>query len=309
MTDYTSKPRQIVYLDVSDIPRQRRFLQYPTPDGGAREYDLYYPSKGEGPFPVIVSISGGGWYFGHPTSHHLGRQIHTAVARGYAIASIACTSSGEQKFPYQLQEINLFLRHLREHAAQLNLDMGFLAMLSASSGAHLSLLSALTQGESYYDLPLSDPAPSVHAVAAVYPACRLDAKDEDFYALGLAPENPHSGPTCAESIFLGVEDVQQEPELVRLGSPTYQIKPDAPPVMILQGTADACIPYTLTLEFIRKYREIVGSDKILTHFIPGAGHSDPRFKDDEMCHRIMDFFDRVHRGETPCPLELQNKDL
>lgn len=309
MTDYTSKPRQIVYLDVSDIPRQRRFLQYPTPDGGAREFDLYYPSEGEGPFPVIVSISGGGWYYGHPSSIHLGRQLHTAVARGYAIASIACTSSGKQKFPYQLHEINLFLRHLQANAEKLNLDMSFLSMVSASSGAHLALLTALTQGQAYYDPHLPSPAPTIHAVTAIYPACRLDAKEEDFYSLGLHPDNPHSGPTCAESIFLGVEDVQQATELVQLGSPTYQITPQAPPVMILQGTADTCIPYTLTLEFIQKYREIVGADKILTHFIHGAGHSDPRFKDEEMCHRIMDFLDRVRRNETPCPPELQNKDL
>lgn len=309
MIDYTARPRKIVHLDVSDIPRQCRALQYPTPDGGHREFDLYYPSEGGGPFPVIITVSGGGWYFGHPTSVHLGRQIHTAIARGYAIISMACTSSGEQKFPYQLHEINLFLRHLQAHAEQLNLDMNSLFMVSASSGAHLSLLTALTQGKAYYDPWLPAPAPAIRAVAAIYPACRLNATEEDFYALGLQPDNPHSGPTCAESIFLGVEDVQQAHDLVELGSPTYQITPDAPPVMVLQGTADTCIPYTLTLEFIQKYRQIVGADKILTHFIPGAGHSDPRFKDEAMCHRIMDFLDRVRQNQTPCPPEYLNKDL
>lgn len=309
MIDYTAESRPKDCLDVSDIPRRRCGLTYTAPNGSLRSYDLYYPHKGDGPFPVLVSVAGGGWFFGHPSSTHLGRQIHTAVSRGYAIASMACTSSAEEKFPYQIRELNLFLRQLRQNAVALQLDLSFLGMLSASSGAHLSLLTALTRGKAYYDPPHPAGLPHIHAIAAIYPPCRLDATEADFEALGLTSQVIHSGPRCAESIFLGVEDVRQAPELVRLGSPTYQITDGAPPLMVLQGTADTCIPYTFTLEFIRLYRQRVGSDNILAHFIPGADHSDPRFKDEPMCHTILDFFDRVRRGECPCPPELQNRDL
>ena len=62
MNDYLSLDRPVEYLDVSDIPRQRRGLTYTAPDGSARPYDLYYPDRGDGPFPLIVNISGGGWF-------------------------------------------------------------------------------------------------------------------------------------------------------------------------------------------------------------------------------------------------------
>lgn len=309
MIDYTAEKRRPEYLDVSDIPRRRMGLSYPAPDGSPRSFDLYYPTEGEAPFPVILNIAGGGWYFGHPSSIHLGRQIHVAVQRGYAFISMACTSSRERKFPYQVQEIYHCLRYLRRNAGDLSLNLDFLALLGASSGGHLALLSALVRGEPYYDLPGSEPSPAIHAVAAIYPCCRLDATEEDYWAIGLEPENLRSGPQCAESIFLGVENVHDAPKLVRLGSPTFQIHADAPPTIVLHGTADACIPYTQTLEFAQRYRRIAGAERIQTCFIPGAGHSDPRFKDDAMCHTVMDFMDRVRRGETPCPLSLQNKDL
>lgn len=104
MENYFKSPHLAGYLDVSDIPRKRQNLRYLAPDGSERPFDLYYPDRGEGPFPLIVNICGGGWYYGNPTSIHLGRALHCSVARGYAFASLACTSSGEKKFPYQIQE-------------------------------------------------------------------------------------------------------------------------------------------------------------------------------------------------------------
>ena len=62
MNDYLLENRRAETLDVSDIPRQRRGLTYAAPDGSPRPFDLYYPDEGDGPFPLIVNISGGGWF-------------------------------------------------------------------------------------------------------------------------------------------------------------------------------------------------------------------------------------------------------
>jgi len=293
MDDYIASPHLDGELDVSDIPRKRRGLRYTAPDGSQRSYDLYYPHRGAGPFPLIVNISGGGWYYGHPTSIHLGRVVHTAVDRGYALASIACTSSREKKFPYQIQEARRALRHLRSHAGELSLNPNFIALWSSSSGAHLSLLTALTRGDPYFDCePDSLFSDEVSAVVAVYPCCRLDATVEDFRTIGLEPANYRSGPRCAESIFLGAL-VEDSPELCRLAAPITHVRPDMPPILFLHGTADAVTPYTFTEELARRCQEMAGTDRIQTCFIPGAAHSDPRFKSVEMCGQILDFLDQV----------------
>lgn len=301
MDDYLVAPHRDGDLDVSDIPRKRLGLRYEAPDGSLRSFDLYYPSQGEGPFPLIVNISGGGWYYGSPSSIHLGRAVHSSVARGYALASIACTSSREKKFPYQVQEARCALRHLRGHAGELALDPGFIALWSSSSGGHLSLLTALTQGDPYFDNDPDSAVPDqVSAVAAVYPCCRLDATEEDFHAIGLEPANYRSGPRCAESIFLGAL-VEDSPELCRLAAPITHVRPDMPPVMLLHGTADTVIPYTFTEELARRCREAAGEDRVRLCIIPGAGHSDPRFKSEEMCGRILDFLDEARLGGLTAP--------
>lgn len=293
MDDYLSVPHRDGDLDVSDIPRKRLGLCYAAPDGTLRPFDLYYPDRGEGPFPLIVNVSGGGWYYGHPSSIHLGRSAHTATARGYALASIACTSSREKKFPYQIQEVRCALRHLRAHGGELSLDTEFTALWSSSSGAHLSLMAALTRGDPYFDSEPDSAVPDwVSAVVAVYPCCRLDATAEDFRAIGLEPANYRSGPRCAESIFLGAL-VEESPGLCRLAAPITHVRSDMPPVMLLHGTADAVTPYTCTLEFARHCREAAGEERVRSLIIPGAGHSDPCFKSEEMCGHILDFLDQV----------------
>lgn len=293
MDDYLTAPHADGDLDVSDILRKELGLQYTAPNGGLRPFDLYYPCQGEGPFPLIINISGGGWFYGHPSSIHLGRTVHTAIARGYALASIACTSSREEKFPYQIQEVRCVLRHLRIHAGELALDPDFFALWSSSSGAHLSLLAALTCGDPYFDSePDSTISDQVSAIAALYPCCRLDTSVEDFHAIGLEPANYRSGPQCAESIFLGAL-VEESPDLCRLAAPITHVRPDIPPVLLLHGTADAITPYTFTEEFTQRCREVAGADRVQSIIIPGAGHSAPQFKSDEMCGRILDFFDGV----------------
>ena len=309
MNDYLSLDRPVEYLDVSDIPRQRRGLTYTAPDGSERPYDLYYPDRGGGPFPLIVNISGGGWFYGHPTSPHLGRALHSSIHRGYAFASLACTSSKYRKFPYQIHEAKQALRHLRRHAAELDLDAGFIAYWSFSSGGHLSLMAALTPDDDYFDDPSdADPSCSVDAIAAMYPCCRLEATEDDFRAIGLEPENYHSGLRSAEAYFLGVA-TEDAPELCQRADPITYLRPGAPPVMLLHGTGDRVVPYTTSLEFARRYREVVGGETLLTRFLPGAGHSDPVFKSDAMCAEVLDFLDRVRLGQLPCPPERQGVDL
>lgn len=309
MTDFISAARFDGYLDTSDLPRKRLGVAYFAPDGSRQTLDLYYPERGDGPFPVIINIASGAWYFGHPSSSHLGRQVRAAADRGYAFVSIACASSKDKKFPYQVQEVNCVLRYLMANAADLELDPGFIAFWSSSSGAHLSLLTALTQGEPFYDVPAPEgPCPRIAAVAALYPCCRLDATEEDYRAVGLEPAALRSGPRCAESIFLGVENVHDHPDLVRLSSPTHQLRAGAPPMMLLHGTGDDVLVYTLTLEFARHSREIIGPENVLTRFISDAGHSAPCFKGEAICGEVLDFMDRVRLGQTPCPPELQGFD-
>ncbi|MGE4276969.1 MAG: prolyl oligopeptidase family serine peptidase [Lawsonibacter sp.] len=303
MRDFRSEPRCDDRLDTGDIPRKRIGLPYSAPDGTTRSFDLYYPPEGDGPFPVIVSVAGGGWYCGVPSSVHLGATIHSAVSGGYAVASMACTSSRDRKFPYQVLEIWGLIRHLRCCAAQWDLDPAWTALWASSSGGHLSLMAALAIGHPGFEVPgekaANTPPADVQAVVAIYPACRLGCTEEVFHAIGLESRFVRSGPLCMDSILLGVP-VEDHPELCHWASPGGHLTPDAPPLLLLHGMADTVVPYSDSLNFVRTYRKAVGPERVLARFMPGAGHGDPRFKTPETCVEILNFLNRVRLGEPPC---------
>lgn len=299
MTDYINADRADARLDVGDIPRRRAGLLCPLPGGETLTFDLYYPSEGDGPFPAIISVAGGGWYFGAPSSTHLGSSVHTAVARGYAVVSTACASSGLRKFPYQLLELKGLIRYLRRESGSLNLNPTWFAFWSASSGGHLSLMAALTADLAEFDFPdKADRTPSaaVQAVAAIYPVCRLGNTEEDFRAIGLEPVFDRSGPRCMDSILLDCP-VEHNPERSQWASPCSYVTKDAPPLLLLHGMADRVVPYSDSVRFAEDYRAAVGADRVVFCCVPGVGHSCPTFKLPPVNHLILDFFDRVRLGQ------------
>jgi acetyl esterase/lipase len=50
-------------MDTSHIERKWPDIPYAN-QSAAQKLDIYLPDKGDGPFPVIVSIHGGAWMFG-----------------------------------------------------------------------------------------------------------------------------------------------------------------------------------------------------------------------------------------------------
>jgi len=60
----------------------------------AQSLDLYLPSEGDGPFPVIVSIHGGAFMAGDKRDDQVTPML-AGLARGYAVASLNYRLSGE----------------------------------------------------------------------------------------------------------------------------------------------------------------------------------------------------------------------
>ena len=95
---------------------RRKYLDLSYDEGFyRRKLDIYLPNEGEGPFPVIVDIHGGGWYFGDKSEHKLDPALHL-LDRGYAVVSVGYSLSWMKKLPTQIFEVKAAIRYLRAHA-------------------------------------------------------------------------------------------------------------------------------------------------------------------------------------------------
>lgn len=101
--------------------------------------DIYLPATGNGPFPLVVFIHGGGFFAGSKTSGQAMREF--VLARGYAVASIDYRLSGEAKFPAQIHDVKAAIRFLKANATTYAIDKNHVATWGESAGAGLAALA------------------------------------------------------------------------------------------------------------------------------------------------------------------------
>lgn len=202
------------------------------------QLDLARPQEGDGPFPLLVFIHGGGWSGGNRIAYR--RAIETAAQKGYVAATVSYrltqpdkdTGVAKTPFPAQIHDCKAAIRWLKANAEKYNIDPDRVGVTGASAGGHLSLLVGLTSAEDGLEGELGNPDQSsrVQVVVNVY------------------------GPTDLVTLYRGTPGVvgllkalcggtpETAAENFRLASPITFITADDPPILTLHGDADRIVP-------------------------------------------------------------------
>jgi acetyl esterase/lipase len=211
--------------------------------------DLHLP-EGDGPFPTVLWVHGGGWLEGSriwlpdtiaPFGLH-----ERLLARGYAVADVDYRLVLEAQYPAQLVDVQAAIRWLRHHAVTLKLDPARFATLGESAGGHLAAMAALTgEGET-----------GIQAVVDWYGASDLDFRD-------------HDDPTTSPALLLGGA-IGERRDFARWASPLHRVRPGAPPFLLMHGVNDQLVPYEQSVRMAEALRaQGVRAD---LYPVDGAGH-------------------------------------
>jgi len=220
------------------------------------ELDLYVPAGLEGPVPVVVYVHGGGWQRGSRRDPPplLDADFYDQIAtQGLAVAAVDYRLSGEARFPAPLEDVRAAVGWVRDHAADYALDPERVFLWGDSAGGHLALLAALTGS-------------AVRAVVAWFPVTDLVGMPFD---LAEASGVPDSGPDSREARLLGAP-AASVPDLARQASPVAHVRADAPPVLLMHGTADDLVPAAQSI----RLAEALGraGARVELELVPGASH-------------------------------------
>ncbi|MFE9635584.1 alpha/beta hydrolase fold domain-containing protein [Streptomyces sp. NPDC006463] len=256
----------------------RRFegVTYATKPGyRPRLLDVQLPA-GEGPFPVVVWIHGGGWLEGdrrYPPPTVPAALLHGSVlTAGLALVSIDYRHSLEAPFPAQLHDVKAAIRYVRRFAADLGIDPERIGVWGESAGGHLAALAGLVGPGSAGGAELEGTEgvgsgeTGVLAVVDWY-GC------SDLAALAAHPMPPMPPgvefPDPYEALLGGTE--AERPALARAASPvTYAGGPHLPPFLLVHGTADGLVPYSQS-EALAGALEDAGGEVTLEP-VDGADH-------------------------------------
>jgi acetyl esterase/lipase len=228
--------------------------------------DVFVPAKAATrPLPLAIFVHGGGLTGGD--KGYLNPTFLSALARaGFAVASLnyrlaagslnyrlapsSQSLAPGNKFPAQIEDVKCGIRYLRAHAQRYDINPGKIFAFGTSYGGTLVTLAALTGGHSKFDVG-PYPATSSAIVAAV-----------DMF--GPADLPGWISPQGFRVVFGG-----SRAKLV-LASPVHYVKPDASPILIIQGTADTTVPASQSAELYRKLT--ASGDRTQLVLVHNMGH-------------------------------------
>lgn len=237
-----------------------RGLVYKSEFNNWGRLDIFYPDGAApaGGFPVVVWLHGGGWVAGNRSTFPL---LNDLTRDGFAVATIDYRNSLHAKFPAQIEDVNDGVRWLVANADRLRLDAGRMGIAGASAGAHLALLSALSDGSEAVAWALQlKPEQRFRAVVGFYTPTDL--------VTVVKPENRDRLNNLVALLLGGTVD--EKVALARAGSPVDYVDAGDPPVFLLHGVKDETVPVEQS-RVMRAALEDVGVAARLREF-PDQGH-------------------------------------
>ena len=106
--------------------------------------DVYYPEGTDAPLPTIVSIHGGGWFYGSKElySHYCMR----LALRGFTVVNFDYRLAPEYKYPAPVEDTCAVFRWMQENAGDYNIDLNNIFTVGDSAGGQIEyqVLTMLT---------------------------------------------------------------------------------------------------------------------------------------------------------------------
>jgi len=257
----------------------------------AQKLDIYLPTTGSGPFPLVIMVHGGGFMFGDKADGAGLTGVDQLLAAGYAVASINYRLSGEVQYPAQIHDAKAAVRFLRANAATYNLNADKFGAWGASAGGNLVALLGTTCGveELEGDLGNNDQSSCVQAVVDWFGPIDFLKMQEQLTEAGCSASTDDA--SSPESKLVGAA-IQTVPEKVALTNPMNYITPDDAPFFIQNGTADCNIPPAQNKNLADALTAVIGADNVTYSSLDGAGHGGSQFETEENIQLVISFLDK-----------------
>lgn len=121
--------------------RVEKNLHYTAEKRRSQALDIYTPTKGNGPYPVVFFVHGGGFRILSKDTHWM--MAHALVRRGYMVVSINYRMVPSVRFPEPAKDVCTAFEWFVERAEKLGADLSRLTLMGESAGANLSTMLAL----------------------------------------------------------------------------------------------------------------------------------------------------------------------
>ncbi len=222
--------------------------------------DVYMPD-GQGPFPAIIYIHGGGWTRGSRSDYNNTAMFYAKRGiAGFAI-DYTLTVGSVTAWPKNAQDVVMAIRFIRENAQRFNIDPERIAVFGNSAGAQFaSLAGTLSGGETFLHGASGNETIKKQVCLVVDYS---GATDFDYIG-------KHENGTMIYHILtiaLGNVTYTTNPALWIQASAATYVSTDDPIFFIAHGTNDSIVPIGVAESFNAKLQ----AAGVETHFVSVEG--------------------------------------
>jgi acetyl esterase/lipase len=227
--------------------------------------NLARPKTGEGPFPAVVCIHGGGFRAG--TREGWNARCIRLAEKGYVAITVEYRLAPKHPFPAAVHDCKAAVRWLRANAAKYKVNPEAIAVAGDSAGGHLSQFLGVTGGKKEFegDCGHADQSSKVQAVINFYGPADL-----------VQSMIPGKSVDAAKVLPLWLGDLETNKARYVEASPITYVGKDSAPTLILHGTKDTYVAYEQSPQLIEKLKAAGVDAELVT--LEGAGHG---FKGDD----------------------------
>lgn len=241
-----------------------------------QKLDVYLPSCGSAPYPVMMLMEGGG-ASGSGREVFIGSSITGAILkRCWAVAAISYRRLTPAMWPTDLNDAKAAVRFLRANANTYSLNASAIVAWGKSGGGRLASLLATTAGISLYDGSVGPHTGTSSAVAAGvafyapldFTTLLQDARD---YNGGVAPCGATFGSSATDILGCTPDGGTYESclSVATEASPALQVNAGSAPVLSYSGTAYCNVMYE-HLRLATNLKAAAAPYGVVTY--AGAGH-------------------------------------
>ena len=197
--------------------------------------DAYVPD-GQGPFPAVIIVHGGGFIRGDKQTY-VKPLFPVLTEAGFAWFTINYRLAPQAKFPEPVQDVEDAVRWVMRHAAEYKVDPKRVALTGESAGGHLVSYVAVTSAKKL----------GLRTVVPIYAPHDL---------LGRAKEQGNVNDNIQAFVGVGPELTAESTEKLRKASPFYYANKDMPPILLIHGTKDSQVAYEQSVRMKAKLQEL-----------------------------------------------------
>ena len=253
-------------------------IEYTNPDDQHLQLNLASPKTGDGPFPTVLCIHGGGFRAGKRESYDA--LCIKLAERGFVAATVTYRLAPKYQFPAAIHDTKAAVRWLRANAAKYKINPDKIGVTGGSAGGHLAQFLAVTRDVPEFEGTGGNRDQSSHVACVV----NVYGPSDFTKSYGKSVDAHEVLP-----LWLGGNLETARTQHIR-SSPLYWVTPNAAPTLCIHGTEDKYVAHEQAVWMVDKLKAATVAAELLT--LEGAGHGFKGADAEKSEQALFAFFER-----------------